>query len=134
MARMHEHRQLLRVRYRECDPMGIAHHSAYLVWFEMGRTELCRAAGVRYRDLEDAGRFIAVADLQVRYRRPVRYDEEIMVHTRLETATRARLVHAYEIHRDGVILTEARSTVACVDREGRLCPMPDLLMDAVGGA
>lgn len=134
MARMHEHRQLLRVRYRECDPMGIAHHSAYLVWFEMGRTELCRAAGVRYRDLEDAGRFIAVADLQVRYRRPVRYDEEIMVHTRLETATRARLVHVYEIHRDGVILTEARSTVACVDREGRLCPMPDLLMDAVGGA
>jgi acyl-CoA thioester hydrolase len=56
----------VRVRYPECDPMGVVHHAVYPIWFEMGRTEMLRAAGGSYRDMEAAGVFLAVARLEVR--------------------------------------------------------------------
>jgi len=64
-------------RYAETDKGGIIHHSVYPVWFEMGRTELLRANGVAYRDLEAQGTFFVVAELRVKYRRPAFYDEEL---------------------------------------------------------
>ncbi|MEY5033287.1 MAG: Acyl-CoA thioester hydrolase YbgC, partial [Planctomycetota bacterium] len=60
----------VRVRYPECDPMGVVHHAVYPIWFEMGRTEMLRAAGGSYRDMEAAGVFLAVVRLEVRFRRP----------------------------------------------------------------
>ena len=66
----------IRVRYQECDPMGVAHHTAHPVWFEMGRTELLRTgSGLRYRDLEARGVFFAVFKMSVHYRRPACYDD-----------------------------------------------------------
>jgi len=87
----------LRVRYNECDPMGVAHHTAYPVWFEMGRTELLRQAspggaagnpsGLNYRDLEQQGVFLAVVALEMRYKRPAKYDDVLMLRsTLIETA------------------------------------------------
>ena len=115
----------IRVRYAECDPMGVAHHTAYPVWFEMGRTELCRAGGVRYRDLEAEGVLLAVTALSVRYRAPARYDDELELTTTLSRMTRVKLEHVYELRRDGEILTTAETTLACLGTDGRPRLLPD---------
>ena len=64
-------------RYCETDQGGVVHHSVYPVWFEMGRTELLRANGLAYKDLEKVGVFFVVAELNIKYRRPAMYDEEL---------------------------------------------------------
>jgi acyl-CoA thioester hydrolase len=117
----------IRVRYQECDPMGVAHHSAYLVWFEMGRTELLRASGMRYRDLEEQGYLLAVVHVDVRYRRPARYDDLLTLVTELNRVTRTRIEHAYTLLHEGVVLATASSTLACLDGQGRLQAVPDAL-------
>src|SRR5690349_7628269 len=71
----------LRVRYKETDQMGIAHHANYIVWFEIGRTDLCRAVGFPYRDIEARGYILVVTETQCRYRVPYRYDDEVVIRT-----------------------------------------------------
>ncbi|HVT45844.1 MAG TPA: thioesterase family protein [Thermoanaerobaculia bacterium] len=71
----------VRVRYKETDQMGIAHHANYLVWFELGRTDLCREVGVSYRAIEDDGFLLVVTEVQCRYRIPYRYDDEVLIRT-----------------------------------------------------
>ena len=115
----------VRVRYTECDPMGVAHHTAYPVWFEMGRTELLRASGLRYRDLEHQGVFFAVAALSIKYRRPARYDDQLVLETKITGTGRAKILHAYELFRDGELLATAETTLVCLDRNGRPQAMPD---------
>ncbi|MFH1419801.1 MAG: thioesterase family protein [Planctomycetota bacterium] len=122
----------IRVRYAESDPMGYLHHSKYFEYFEMGRTELLRRAGFRYRDLEDRGVLFAVAKLECRFKAPARYDDELDLCTRIERMTRARIDHAYILRRDGLILCEAKSTLACIDRNGRLIPIPEELFVEIG--
>ena len=77
----------VRVRYCECDPMGVVHHANYAVWFEMGRTEMLRSQGGNYRDLEAAGRFLVVVDLSTRFKKPARYDDELTLATHLLEST-----------------------------------------------
>jgi acyl-CoA thioester hydrolase len=117
----------IRVRYAECDPMGYLHHAKYFEYFEMGRTELLRETGVRYRDLEARGVLFVVAKLECRFRRPARYDDTLKLETRITRQTRARIDHEYKLYRDGVLLSEATSTLACVDRQGQIIPIPDEL-------
>ena len=117
----------IRVRYNECDPMGVAHHTAYPVWFEMGRTELLRGDQISYRDLETQGFLIAVVKLNVQYKRPARYDDLLALETSITDRGRATIDHAYQLSRDGVILTTATTTVVCVDRDGRPQPLPEVL-------
>lgn len=120
----------IRVRYAECDPMGVAHHTAYPVWFEMGRTELLRARGMNYRDLEAEGVFLAVIDLNVRYKRPARYDDELTLETRIVKLSRVKIVHEYELFRDRELLATATTTLACLDGQGRLQAIPDAIASA----
>ena len=115
----------IRVRYAECDPMGVLHHSKYFEYFEMARTELLRQAGVRYRDLEDRGVLFVVAKVECRFKRPARYDDDLVLKVAITRMTRARIDHAYELYRDGLLLCEASTVLACVDREGRVIPIPD---------
>src|SRR5690348_8539667 len=89
----------VRVRYSECDPMGVAHHSAYPVWMEMARTELLRRRGVAYRDLEGHGIFFVVARLSVRYRRPAKYDDLLRVHARVRPSAGVKIEHDYQVFR-----------------------------------
>jgi len=124
LARSHA---VLRVRYDECDPMGVAHHGAYPAWLEIGRTEMCRELGVTYRDLEAAGQLIAVVSLEIRYRRPVRYDDEITIETVLVRATRAKLEHRYRVLRDAIECAVATTVVCCITPEGRPQEVPALL-------
>lgn len=119
----------VRVRYCECDPMGVVHHTVYPVWFEMGRTELLRATGRTYRELEAAGVFLAVVRLDVRYRAPARYDDVLTLHTTLAKITRVKLVHAYDLRRDGVSLVTGETTLACLDRDGAARALPDWMHD-----
>ncbi len=117
----------IRVRYTECDPMGYLHHARYFEYFEMGRTELLRAAGVRYRDLEARGVLFVVAKVECRFRRPARYDDLLTLRVEIARQTRARIDHAYKLYRDGVLLCEAATTLACVNRAGEVIPIPDEL-------
>jgi acyl-CoA thioester hydrolase len=127
----------LRVRYTECDPMGFAHHSAYVAWLEMGRTELLRGSGVTYADMERAGVFLVVTKLTLAYKAPTRYDDQLVVVTNVTGGKRARIDHEYEVWIDAgdgrgksTLCATASSTLACINREGRPTPLPDWLQAA----
>lgn len=123
---LRQHMITFRVRYSECDPMGVAHHSAYAPWFEMGRTELLRVDGGEYRLLEEQGVFMAVARLEIRYKRPARYDDVLELHTTLDDVGHVKLEHSYELFRAGdrLLLATAETTLACVDRMGKPRELP----------
>lgn len=113
------------VRYSETDAMGILHHSNYFVYFEMGRTELMRSNGYSYRDMEAQGWFMVVAKLGCKYLSPARYDDKLTLRTTLTKVTAAKVLHEYKLFRDHELLAEAESTLACVDREGKLQRVPE---------
>jgi acyl-CoA thioester hydrolase len=118
----------IRVRYAETDRMGLLHHANYLVYFEQGRTELLRQAGKTYKDVEDEGFFLVLSRVEVRYRRPARYDDLLTLRTTVTRRTTVRIEHAYEVTCNGQLLAEGSSTLACVDRNGAVQPMPDWLL------
>lgn len=117
----------IRVRYAETDRMGFLHHSNYLVYFEQGRTELLRQMGYSYRDLEDQGFLLVLTRIQVRYKSPARYDDIVTLRTILTRTTHVKIEHRYEVIRDGVLLSEGETTLACIDREGKVQALPDFL-------
>lgn len=119
----------IRVRYAESDPMGYLHHSKYFEYFEMGRTELLRLAGHRYRDLEAIGVLFAVAKVECKFRAPAYYDDELVLTTKIDRMTRARIDHSYVLRRGSAVLCEAHTTLACIDRAGKLIPIPDEIYD-----
>ncbi len=121
----HEH--TIRVRYAECDAMGYLHHARYFEYIEEARTELLRARGFCYRDLEAEGVFFVVAKLSCRYHQPIRYDDLVTIRTSIERFTRTRVDHTYRLLRDGQLIAEATTTLACVGRDGRPIIMPDSL-------
>jgi len=115
----------IRVRYDEVDGMGILHHARYLVYFEMGRTELLRRNGLRYRDLEQQGLFYVITRIECRYRTPARYDDLLTLTTTTKRLTPVRVEHSYVLRRDRQVLAEASSMLALVDRDGRPTRLPD---------
>ncbi|MBA3313216.1 MAG: acyl-CoA thioesterase [Planctomycetota bacterium] len=123
---LRDHTIEIRVRYSETDAMGVLHHSNYLSYFEMGRTELLRASGGSYRDMEERGRFLVVTKIGVQYRASARYDDVLTLKTSLSKISFAKLEHSYEIRRDGQLLTTGETTLACVDREGKVQRMSEL--------
>jgi acyl-CoA thioester hydrolase len=126
---MHSGEISIRVRYAETDRMGLVHHANYLVYFEQGRTELLRSLGHAYRDLEDQGYLLVLTKLEVKYRSPARYDDLLTLRTSVVRTTAVRIDHRYELFRDGVLLAEGSSTLACVDREGKVQALPELLRE-----
>jgi acyl-CoA thioester hydrolase len=117
----------VRVRYAETDRMGYLHHANYLVYFEQGRTELLRQSGRSYKDVEDQGFYLVLAKIEVRYRQPARYDDVLTLRTIVTRTTPARIEHRYEVLRAEQLLAEGSSTLACVDRNGKLQTMPEWL-------
>jgi acyl-CoA thioester hydrolase len=129
---MRENTIELRVRYDEVDPMGLVHHSNYLKYFEIGRTELLRASGGCYRDMEEAGALVVVVRVDCRYRKPAKYDDLIQIHTRIDRVTAAKIIHEYVISRDNEKLVDATVTLAVIDRSGNLQRVPQSLIDSYG--
>jgi len=124
------HEIQVRVRYAETDAMGVLHHANYLTYFEMGRTELYRASGGNYREMEEQGLFFVVVELRCKYRAPARYDDVLTVRTTISRITSVKLEHDYEISRDGQVLATAHSVLACIDREGKVRRIPDFVLNA----
>lgn len=116
-------------RYCETDQGKVVHHSVYPVYFEMGRTELLRANGMAYKDLEKDGCFMVVVELNLKYRRPAMYDEKLILTTCCTRVTSAKIEHTYKLFRSqtGEVLTEGSSILACVDSEGKIRRVPDFL-------
>ena len=116
----------IRVRYAETDQMGIAHHAEYFAWFEVGRTELLRAYGLTYRDLEERGVHFPVIGTEARFLRPAYYDDVLEVRTEIASLTGVRIAFLYEIHRDGTggPLATGRTEHAAVDTHGRPRRLP----------
>jgi acyl-CoA thioester hydrolase len=130
-----EHRIRIRARYCETDQGGVVHHSVYPVWFEMGRTELLRANGVAYKDMEKAGVFFVMARLEVRYHQAAMYDEELELTTTCTNVTTCKIEHSYQLKRvsDGALLAEGATTLACVDKSGKVMRMPEFLYPQCDG-
>jgi acyl-CoA thioester hydrolase len=122
-----EHTINIRVRYPEVDAMGYLHHSRFFQYFEMGRVELLRSVGISYADVERQGIFFVVVKVECKYRAAARYDEELTLTTRVTRQAHVRIDHAYELRRGTTLLAEASTTIACVDREGRLREIPEEL-------
>ena len=127
---MKSHETQIRVRYAETDAMGYLHHSNYLTYFEIGRTELFRAGGGSYRAVEEGGLFLVVVKIDVCFKRPARYDDLLTLKTEITRITPARIEHAYELFREDELLTTGTSTLACVNAEGRASALPDALLDS----
>jgi acyl-CoA thioester hydrolase len=119
----------IRVRYAETDRMGLLHHANYLVYFEQARTELLRSLGFTYRDLEDQGYLLVLTKIEVRYKRPAYYDDLLTIRTMVERTTAVRIDHRYEVFRDGTLLAEGATTLACVDRKGQPQALPEALRE-----
>ena len=118
----------VRVRYAETDQMGVVYHANYLVWFEVGRVELMREMGLDYKSMErEEGCGIAVVEVTCRYRAPARYDDELIVRTRVTGARGAVVKFGYEIVRaeDGVVLCEGATVHVVVGKDMKKRSMPE---------
>jgi acyl-CoA thioester hydrolase len=129
---LEQHEIQLRVRYQETDGQGRVHHANYLTWFELGRVELLRAAGHSYREFEQAGIFLVVAEMRVNYFAAAEFDDVLTLLTRTMRAKGARIEHEYKVTRsrpdsEHDLVAEAASVVACVNRTGKPCRLPSWL-------
>jgi len=122
-------REVLRVRvaFADTDAMGVAWHGAYLRWFEMARTELMRPTELPYAALVARGLHLPVIEALVRYRRPARYDDELVVRAAPSRIGGVRLRVDYRVERGGVLIAEGHTEHAFTDAGGRVQrPPPDV--------
>ncbi|PYP87816.1 MAG: acyl-CoA thioesterase [Blastocatellia bacterium AA13] len=118
----------VKVRYAETDQMGVAYYANYLIWFEVGRTQYCNDRGFSYRDMErETGLFLMVAESYCRYREPARYDDELLVRTRVSQLTRRIVRFSYEISRcsDGASIAVGETVHVLANSKGRPSSMPE---------
>lgn len=110
-----------RVRYKDTDQMGIAHHSNYIVWFEIGRTDLCRETDFSYKEIEARGLILVVTEVTCRYRAPYQYDDEVLIRTHVSEAASRAMKFGYELlSGDGDrVHATGHSKHVWVDRETR---------------
>jgi len=123
---MIQHHTNVQVRYAETDMMGVVYHGSYLPWLEIGRTELLKAEGIPYRDLEADGYFLPVVEVAVKYLRPARYDDTVTVRTILREKPALRINLAYELLRGDELIATATTQHVFIDRQGRPVRPPAL--------
>ena len=125
-----------RVRYAETDKMQVVYHANYLVWCEIGRTDLIRRLGASYAELERQGISLAVTDASLRFHAPARYDDLIRVRTVLLDARSRSVTFKYTVENaeTGMRLVSAQTTLASINPEGRLVSMPEQLRKSLEAA
>ncbi len=136
------HETEIRVRYAETDQMGIAHHSNYLIWFETGRSDLCRARGFSYKAMEEEDdALMVVAESYVRYKSPAYYEDVLTVRTQVAEVRSRSIRFIYEVFRasDGLLLAEGETLHLVTDASKKVKTVPEiykklLLGDAAPGA
>jgi acyl-CoA thioester hydrolase len=123
------HETEIRVRYAETDQMGIAHHSNYLIWFEAGRSDLCRARGFSYKEMEEQeNALMVVAESYVRYKSPAFYEDVLHIHTRIGEIRSRSIRFIYEIYRlkDNVLIAEGETLHLVTDQNQKVRTIPDI--------
>jgi acyl-CoA thioester hydrolase len=132
MSDHHDH--TLRVRYAETDQMGWVYHSHYLTWFEVGRTEFIRSRGLPYREIEGRGYLLPLVEAGLRLRLASRYDDVLVVRTRIDSIESRRVVFAYEIRRDEEPLASGNSSHVCTDvSTGKAVVIPRWIRELLSG-
>jgi acyl-CoA thioester hydrolase len=127
----------LRVRYAETDQAGVVYHSNYLIWLEVGRVELCRDHGFNYREMErEDDALLPVVEARVKYHSPARYDDEIIVRTRVVRLRTRSIKFAYEVLRasDGLLLAEGETYHVVMNSQGRTRSFPPKYAELMRGA
>lgn len=116
------------VRYAETDQMGVVYHANYLVWFEIGRTDICKTKGFSYRDMEqNDDALMVVAEVYCRYKSPAFYDDKLIVRTKVEEVRSRTVRFLYEIFRpsDSQVLVEGESLHIFTDKQKRVRTLPE---------
>jgi len=124
----------VRVRYAETDQAGMAHHAAFLPWFEEGRVELLRSLGKPYQQFEAEGVHFPVREAFCRYWTPARFDDVLLVSTVIEEIGGASARFGYRITResDATLIAEGYTLHACVSDEGRVKRLPKEIRELLG--
>jgi acyl-CoA thioester hydrolase len=123
------HETEIRVRYAETDKMGIVHHSNYLIWFEAGRSDLCRARGFSYKEMEEQDNaLMVVAESYVRYKSPAFYEDVLTVRTQVAEVRSRSIRFIYEIVRDSdaALLAEGETLHLVTDENKKVKLIPDV--------
>ena len=125
-----------RIIYGDTDQMGVAYYANYLRWFELGRSELLRSIGLPYGKIEAQGFHFPVTEVTCRYAQSARYDDLIEIETEISSMRRATFTCNYKIRRstDGAELACGFTKHACVDRNGRIVRLPEILLEALRAA
>ncbi len=121
------HETEVRVRYAETDQMGIVHHASYLVWFEVGRSDLCRDKGFSYKEMEDQDNaLMVVAETYCRYKSPTYYEDVLTIRTKVGEMRSRSLRFYYEVHRatDGVLVAEGETLHIVTDKDRKVISLP----------
>ena len=119
----------IRVRYAETDQMGIVHHANYLTWFEVGRSELCRAKGFSYKEMEDEDdALLVVAETYCRYKSPAFYEDVLTIRTRVGEIRSRSLRFSYEVYRasDETLLAEGETLHLVTDKDKKVRKLPEI--------
>tara|TARA_R110002111_G_scaffold205390_1_gene270037 strand:- start:366 stop:770 length:405 start_codon:yes stop_codon:yes gene_type:complete len=120
------HQQTFRVNYYETDGQRRVHHSNYLKYFERGRVEMLREAGISYKALEDTGVMLVVTEMNLKYFAAAEFDDLLTLTTEVTELGKVRIRHHYCIDRNGETIVAADSTIACVDNIGKPKRLPTL--------
>ncbi len=122
---MYKHTINIRVRYAETDKMGYVYYGNYPTYFELGRVEMLRSLGVSYRSLEDRGILLPVVNLNVNYKKPAFYDDELTLVTSLQELPSVKIKFVYSLFRKEELLCEAETTLVFLNKEAsrpQKCP------------
>ena len=118
----------IRVRYAETDQMGVVYHGNYFTWFEVGRVDFCRQLGFEYKQMElQDDSFIVVADAHCRYKQPARFDEVLVIRTKILASQRRTVKFGYEVvnHETKELLATGETTHVFCDKQGRPKSLPE---------
>jgi acyl-CoA thioester hydrolase len=103
------------VRFAETDAQGVAHHSNYLVWFELARVAYLAEHAGGYKALQEQGLEALVVEAHVRYGLPARFDDRLRIHARVREVRGARFRYEYVVTRGDDLIAEGWTGHACVD-------------------
>lgn len=123
------HETEIRVRYAETDQMGVVHHSNYLIWFEFGRSDFCRARGFSYKDMEEKDNaLMVVAESYCRYKSPAFYEDVLIIRTKIEELRSRSLRFVYEIYRPSSqsMLAEGETLHLVTDKNKKIRSIPEI--------
>ncbi len=130
----HVGRVPIRVRYAETDAQAIVYHSNYLIYFEVGRTDWVKATGTSYRDLEERGHALVIAESHLRFLASASYDDRLVIETRLVELRTRSCTFAYRVLRqdaENEVIVEGWTALVSIGPDRKVVPIPDDLAGAM---